>query len=101
LEAAGEQQMLGIHVYRDDHGQLNQHIVPDPDADQPTRFFEQLLEPGGPAVWDTWGFLKLSHQDAKALQLEIASLLGRYRTTVMDEGKDEYIVRLAMAPRKR
>ena len=101
LEAAGEQQMLGIHVYRDDHGQLNQNIVPDPDTDQPTRFFEQLLEPNGPAVWDTWGSLKLSRQDAKALQLEIASLLGRYRTKVMDEGRDEYVVRLAMAPLKR
>ncbi len=102
LEAAGEPQQLGIHIYRnDDSGNLNQNIVPDPDADQPNRFFDQLLEPGGPAVWDTWGSLKLSRQDAKALQLEIASLLGRYRTKVIDEGGDEYIVRLAMAPLKR
>lgn len=101
LEAAGEPQPLGVHIYRDDHDRLNYNIVPDPDANQPTRFFEQLLEPDGPAVWDTWGSLKLSRQDAKALQLEIASLLGRYRPKVVHEGGNEYIVRLAMAPLKQ
>ena len=61
----------------------------------------RLLEPDGPAVWDTWGHLKLLPQDAKTLQLEIASLLGRYRSKVVHEGRNEYIVRLAMAPLKQ
>jgi len=52
-------------------------------------------------VWDTWGHLKLLPQDAKTLQLEIASLLGRYRSKVVHEGRNEYIVRLAMAPLKQ
>jgi hypothetical protein len=101
LKAAGEPQPLGVHIYRDGNGRLNHNIVPDPDADLPTRFFDQLVEPDGPAVWDTWGSLKLLPHDAKALQLEIASLLGRYRPEVVPEGGDEYIVRLAMAPLKR
>lgn len=98
LAAAGEQQMLGVHLYRNESGTLNQNIVPDPDLDQPTRFFDQLFEPDAPAVWDTWGNLRLAHEDAKALQREVASLLGRYRTKVKEAGGDEYIVRLAMAP---
>jgi hypothetical protein len=100
LEAAGEPQPLGVHIYRDDNGRLNYNIVPDPEADRPTRFFDQLLEPNGPAVWDTWGHLRLLPQDAKTLQLEIASLLGRYRPKVVHESGSEYIVRLAMAPLK-
>jgi len=98
LAAAGEQQMMGIHVFRSERGALNQNIVPDPDDDQPNRFFNQLLGPDAPAVWDTWGSLRLSKEDAKALQVEVASLLGRYRPKVITAGGDEYIVRLAMAP---
>lgn len=98
LAAAGERQMLGVHFYRCENGELSQNIVPDPDVRQPTRFFEQLLEPDAPAVWDTWGSLKLAREDAKALQREIASLLGRYYAKAEKTGGDAYIVRLAMAP---
>ena len=98
LAAAGERQTLGVHLYRNESGALSQNIVPDPDLDEPTRFFGQLLEPDEPAVWDTWGSLKLTREDAKALQHEIASLLERYYPKVKETGGDAYIVRLAMAP---
>ena len=98
LAAAGEQQMLGVHFYRRENGELSQNIVPDPDFRQPTCFFEQLLEPDAPAVWDTWGSLELSKEDAKALQHDIASLLGRYHAKAKETGGEAYIVRLAMAP---
>ena len=98
LAAAGERQMLGVHLYRRENGELSQNIVPDPDMDKPTRFFEQLLEPDAPAVWDTWGGLELTREDAKALQHDIASLLGRYYAKAKETGGDAHIVRLAMAP---
>lgn len=105
LAATGEQQALGIHLFRGGDGKLNQDIVPNPDPDEPSHFFRQLLGPDAPAVWDTWGSLRLAYEDAKALQQEIASLLGRYRDKVMETGGDAYgdtyIVRLAMAPQRR
>lgn len=101
LAATGEQQMLGIHLYRSENGALGQNIVPDPDMDAPNRFFGQLLGPDAPAVWDTWGSLELSKEDAKALQRDIASLLGRYYPKVKETGGDAYIVRLAMAPQHK
>ena len=101
LAAAGEQQTLGVHLFRNESGTLGQNVVPDPDLEQPTRFFGQLLEPDAPAVWDTWGNLELSKEDAKALQREIASLLGRYYPKVKETGGDTYIVRLAMAPQHK
>lgn len=101
LGAAGEQPLLGLHIYRSESGFLNQNIVPDPDADQPHRFYEGLLEPEAPAVWDTWGSLELSQVDAKALQTEIAALLGRYRSVPLAKGRKTHIVRLAMAPQQK
>lgn len=101
LAAAGEQQTLGVHLYRNESGALSQNIVPDPDLEQPTHFFGLLLEPDAPAVWDTWGSLELTREDAKALQREIASLLGRYYPKVKEPGGGPYIVRLAMAPQHK
>lgn len=100
LAACGEHQTLGIHVFRNAEGNITHNIVPDPEDDQPNRFFDQLLEPGAPAVWDTWGNLKLEHEDAKALQMEIATILKRYWPKEKEEGQ-EYILRLAIAPTKR
>ena len=98
MKAAGQQPKLGLHLYRNENGFLNQNIVPDPDVKQPERFFDLLLEPDAPAVWDSWGLLQLTQQDAKELQSEIALLLGRYYPKAVTERGTEYIVRLAMAP---
>lgn len=100
LAASGEHQTLGIHVFRNAEGNITHNIVPDPEEDRPNRFFDQLLEPDAPAVWDTWGNLRLTHEDAKALQLEIATILKRYWPKER-EGEQEYILRLAIAPTKR
>ena len=100
LAACGEQQTLGMLVFRNAEGNITHNIVPDPEDDRPNRFFDQLLEPDAPAVWDTWGNLRLTQEDAKALQMEMATLLKRYWPKET-EGGQEYIVRLAIAPTKR
>ena len=99
LAACADHKALGLHVFRNAEGDITHNIVPDPEDEWPNRFFDQLLEPGAPAVWDTWGNLRLTQEDAKALQMEIATLLKRYWPKENDEGK-EYILRLAMAPTK-
>lgn len=99
LAACGEHQTLGVHVFRNAEGNITHNIVPDPEDERPNRFFDQLLEPDAPAVWDTWGNLRLTQEDAKALQMEIATLLKRYWPKEK-EGEKEDILRLAMAPTK-
>ena len=95
-EAAGEPLALGVHLYRHADGGLYKNITPHPDADDPNRFFETLLEPSSEAVWDTWGIRRLSRAEAKKLQRELASVFKRYQPS--DEQDRAYIVRLAMAP---
>ena len=95
--AAGEPRALGIHLYRADNGAPSQNITTYPDADEPTRFFEALCEAGAPAVWDTWGSRRLSPENAKRLQRELASMLQRYPPDDAP-GNEAYIVRLAIAP---
>lgn len=96
-EAAGEPRALGIHVYRGENGLPSQNITPPPDEDEPNRFFAKLLEPDGPAVWDTWGTRRLSGEDAKKLQRELAEVFRRYPPDD-NEGNRTYMIRLAMAP---
>ena len=99
LAACGEHH-LGMLVFRNAEGNITHNIVPDPEDDRPNRFFDQLLEPDAPAVWDTWGNLRLTQADAKALQIEIATILKQYRPKEK-EGEQEYLLRLAMAPTKQ
>lgn len=98
LAAIDERQNLGIHVFRDEGGRLQRDIVPDSEGDDPQHFFRALLEPDAPAVWDTWGTLRLNHDEAKVLQRELAAVLRRYRDCLGEGQGQEYVVRLAMAP---
>lgn len=100
LAATDERQPLGIHVFLNAEGSITYNVVPDPEDEQPNRFFDQLLDPDAPAVWDTWGNIRLAREDAKALQMDIATILKRYRPKEKEE-EQEYILRLAMAPGKR
>ncbi len=97
MAACGEQQTLGMLVFRNVEGEITHNIVPDPEEDHPNCFFDQLLEPDAPAVWDTWGNLRLKHEDAKALQMELATILTRYRQKET-QGEQKYLLRLAVAP---
>jgi hypothetical protein len=100
-EAAGDERPLGVHVFRGRDDAVLMDVVPDGDDEHPSDFFTSLLESDAPAVWDTWGSISLAPEDAKALQREIASLVGRYRRSGDGApGEREYLLRLAMAPRK-
>jgi hypothetical protein len=96
-QAAGEPAALGIHVYRDEGGGVSRNITPLPDENRPSRFFDGLLGPDAPAVWDTWGARRLSREDAKRLQRELAEVFKRYLPDD-SEGNRTYMIRLAIAP---
>ena len=96
-EAAGAGREIGLHVLDPRGDRLTWNVEPHPDADDPGRFFNGLLAPDGPPVWNTVKVLRLSREAAKRLQHEIAYLTAAY-TPEEGEGAREYIVRLAMAP---
>jgi hypothetical protein len=96
-EAAGEPRALGVHIFRMPGGGVSENITTLPDKDNPHRFFERLLEPDAPAVWDTWGTRKLSHENAKRLQRELSEVFSRYPPED-NKGNKSYMVRLAIAP---
>ena len=55
-----------------------------------------FLDPDAPALVDLWAEdITLDFDEAKALQKELCSLLGRYRAK---RGQQGYIVRLGLAP---
>jgi len=101
LEASGDRGAFGFRLALDERGVIQRDVVPvDAPTGAPTeprRFFEALLAPEAPAVWDTWGTLALLPGDAKALQREVALLLSRYRCRER-AGARQHLVRLAMAP---
>ena len=54
-----------------------------------------FLEAGAPALVDLWGDVRLSFEDAKALQHELCDLFGRYAAR---SGAQDYVLRLGLAP---
>lgn len=96
-QAFGEQHSLGIQIFRRPEGRFSQNIAPDPMQPAGARALGPLLEPDSPAVWDSWGAIRLRQEDAKALQQELASLLQRYREAPPGKGQ-VHLVHLAIAP---
>lgn len=97
MAAGGDPGGWGITVYRAPDGGVNTSLVPTPTPEAPRSFFEALLAPGGPAVWDSHIALALSREDAKALQRELGTLAERYRAREQP-GAPTHLIRLAMAP---
>lgn len=58
-------------------------------------FFRDFLAPSAPALWTTWNTVHLTHEDAKALQQELAALMHRYTNRA---GPQAYTLRLGLAP---
>ncbi|MBZ9750811.1 hypothetical protein K7W42_08040 [Deinococcus sp. HMF7604] len=96
VQAAG-QRRIGLHLIGSEQGLISRNVEPEPDPEAPNSFFEYLLSDQGPAVWDSWGVLSLPPDQAKALQRDLAALMGRYRS-VETEGVTPHIVRVAIAP---
>lgn len=97
MAAGGERGGWGINVYRAPDGQVNTSLVPAATPEAPRSFFEALLEPGAPAVWDSHFALTLGREDAKALQRELGTLAERYREREQS-GAPTHLIRVAMAP---
>ena len=55
-----------------------------------------LLSGEGPVTLPYWRRLRLSREKARAMQLELYELLERY--TAEQDGQDDYLIRIAMAP---
>ncbi|SMB96918.1 hypothetical protein [Deinococcus hopiensis] len=96
VEAAAPRR-LGLHLIGSADGLVSRNVEPEPDPAQPNSFFEYLLGDQAPAVWDSWGALYLTPAQAKALQRELADLMGRYRSE-QTEGARAHLVRVAVAP---
>ncbi len=97
VKAFGEERPIGIQVFRGSQGRLSRNIAPDPEGSPGERPLDALLEPAAPAVWDSWGVVRLTGEEAKALQRELAALLQRYWPPSRS-ATGAYMVRLAMAP---
>ena len=97
VEAFGDENPIGIQLFRRPDGSVTRNIAPDPDGGRWSRSLDLLLEPASPAVWDAWNTVRLSRRNAKALQREIADLAQRYRALEQEGGRD-HLVRLAIAP---
>ncbi|MFB9990513.1 hypothetical protein ACFFLM_00730 [Deinococcus oregonensis] len=98
VEAAGNRR-IGLHLIGSPDGLISRNVEPEPDPERPDSFFHHLVSDQAPAVWDSWAALSLLPEQAKALQRELASLIGRYRATEV-EGAQAHIVRVAIAPLK-
>jgi hypothetical protein len=97
MAAGGDFREWGVTVYRAPDGKVNTSVVPAPAPHAPRDFLKALLESASPAVWDSYVALALSRDDAKALQRELATLAGRYRSREQP-GVPTHLIRLAMAP---
>lgn len=81
----------GVLVTRDPSGNPQLGLTP-PSADWD---FANLLAPDAPALLSSWMPLKLEFEDAKALQAELFTLIGKY---AQKQGSQSYLLGLALAP---
>jgi hypothetical protein len=80
----------GTRIYRDSRGRLQVHMAVQPEADA------SMLDAAQPAVLSAWrDTVMLSHEDAKALQRELAELLDRFENR---SGPQRYALHFGLAP---
>nr|BFE59017.1 hypothetical protein GCM10020063_035430 [Dactylosporangium thailandense] len=72
-----------VRLYRDDAGRIRLDLAPDGGDWDPAA----LLGPDRPAVMFNWVPLRLTHDDAKALQGELMAVLGRWAGAVPADGE--------------
>jgi predicted transcriptional regulator len=87
----------GVLVSGDEKGIGTIAVLPELRQEQLTVFFEWLVDPEGPALWDNTHPLRLALQDPKALQRELRDLQKRYAERQTSTGK-VYLVKTSLAP---
>lgn len=80
----------GTRIYKDQRGRLQIQTAISPERNY------TMLDPDRPAVLSAWrDNITLDFADAKALQMELYTLLQRYQ---QKQGAQRYILRLGLAP---
>jgi hypothetical protein len=72
-------------------------VLPELQQEELPSFFEWLVGPEGPALWDNSYPLRLALEDAKVLQRELRDLQKRYAQRQTSRGKI-YLVKTTLAP---
>ncbi len=98
LEIARVQQW-GTHLYRPTpHASPNRDFAPENLIDSPLDFWDVVLSPRTPPVWDQHTTLHLTRQEADQLQRELSLIVDRYSHRRGDEQVAPYVLGLAFAP---
>ena len=87
----------GVYARGSAEGLETLAVLPELPQGQSKRFYEWLTGPEGPAVWDNTYPLRLTPEDAKALQRDLRDLQKRYAPRQVSSGK-YYLVRTTIAP---
>lgn len=99
--AMGSRQGWGSHLYRPSaNDETNKDFVPRHLLDGGA-FWEAALSNATPAVWDQHATLRLTRDQAKELQRELATIVNKYAN--QNQGMRptaEHLLHLALAPRE-
>jgi hypothetical protein len=94
----GRDQDWGTRLYRrHPAGNVNRDFVPASLATG-SAFWDAVLDPKAPAVWDQFAALDLTHAQAKQFQQELAELVKRHAPGSPHRRSRRYLVHLALAP---
>ena len=90
----------GTHLYRPEpDAPVNRDFVPASLATSKA-FWDAVLSPNAPAVWDQYAEIRLTHRHAKLFQRELAELVKTYAASSSDPQSRRYLVHLALAPQR-
>ena len=98
--AIGSHQGWGSHLYRPDADrEVNRDFIPRHLLNG-GMFWETVVSDAAPPVWDQHAWLRLTRDQAKELQRELATIVSRYANQEQSVGStSEYLLHLALAQR--
>jgi hypothetical protein len=97
LEIARVQQW-GTHLYRPaPDAAPNRDFVPENLTDSPLDFWDVVLSPRTPPVWDQHAIVHLTRQEAKEVQRELSLIVDRYSHPQTEQRREPYVLQLAFA----
>ena len=88
---------IGITITNNGRGALKTSIALLDKNSVPSLIRQELLKPSSPAAFSSWSHLRLTYQDAKELQLKIASLIKEYEDKSSPKQQGHY-VQLSIVP---
>ena len=88
---------IGITISNNGKGALKTSIALLDKDSVPSLIRQELLKPSSPAAFSSWSHLRLKYQDAKELQLKLASLIKEYEDKSSPKQQGHY-VQLSIVP---